>query len=184
MNVLALRIAPTIERESRGAHRRGAVERVGGLDEVDVRIIEALQRNGRDPFRRIAASIGVSEATVRARYGRLRDLGVLQVTAVTNPLGLGFEAIAMVGVRTSGPLDPIADELARWPEAEYVVVTAGQFDLLVELVCADRAQLLEVTNRIRALEGVVSTESFVYLDLWKQVYDWGVHRDGPKGESE
>lgn len=177
MNVLALRIASTIEHESKRSHKRGAVERVGGLDEVDVRIIEALQRNGRDPFRRIAASIGVSEATVRARYGRLRDLGVLQVTAVTNPLGLGFEAIAMLGIRTSGPLEPIADELARWPEAEYVVVTAGQFDLLVELVCADRAQLLEVTNRIRALEGVVSTESFVYLDLWKQVYDWGVRRE-------
>ncbi|MFN8223643.1 MAG: Lrp/AsnC family transcriptional regulator [Gaiellales bacterium] len=177
-----MRITPTAELTGRAAAEgRGAVERARGLDAVDCSIIEALQRNGRASFRRIAAAIGVSEATVRARYARLRDLGILQVTAVTNPLGLGFDAIAMVGIRVSGPLEPIADELASWPEAEYVVVTAGQFDLLVELVCADRAHLLETTNRIRTLDNVLQTESFVYLDLWKQVYDWGV-RPQPTAE--
>jgi Lrp/AsnC family transcriptional regulator for asnA, asnC and gidA len=68
----------------------------------------------------------------------------------------------------------VADEIVRWAEADYVVVTAGQFDLLVEVVCADRRGLLDVTNRIRALDGVVSTESFLYLEMWKQLYDWGV----------
>ena len=170
----------------RGSSRvgRGAVERARGIDAVDRRIIEALQRNGREPFRRIAAKIGVSEATVRARYARLRDLDVLQVTAVTNPLGLGFEAMAMVGIRVSGPIEQVADELTRWPEAEYVVATAGQFDVLVELVCADRGHLLEVTNRIRALDEVVSTESFVYLELWKQLYDWGVRSHDERGVVE
>jgi Lrp/AsnC family transcriptional regulator for asnA, asnC and gidA len=157
----------------RSDHNRGAVGGRRGLDRIDQSIIEALQKNGRASFRRIAADIGISEATVRARYGRLCDDDILQVTGVTNPLGLGFEAMAMVGVRTSGAPEPVADELAKWDEAGYVVVTAGQYDILVELVCADRRELLDLTSRIRALDGVVSTESFLYLAMWKQLYDWG-----------
>ncbi len=158
---------------------RGPVVRARRVDAVDKGIIEALQRNGREPFRRIAATLGVSEATVRARYARLCEDNILKVTGVTNPLGLGFEAQAMVGVRTGGPPETVADEIARWPEAEYVVVTAGQFDVLVELVCADRRALLDVTNRIRSLDDVVSTESFLYLELWKQLYEWGAHVHEP-----
>jgi Lrp/AsnC family transcriptional regulator, regulator for asnA, asnC and gidA len=157
--------------------RRGAVTRAPGIDAIDRSIIEALQKNGRESFRRIARRVGVSEATVRARYQRLCGDGILQVTGVTNPLGLGFEAQAMVGVRTAGAPEPVAEEIARWAEADYVVVTAGQFDLLVELVCADRRHLLDLTNRMRSLEGVVSTESFLYLELWKQLYDWGARAD-------
>jgi Lrp/AsnC family transcriptional regulator, regulator for asnA, asnC and gidA len=78
-----------------------------------------------------------------------------------------------VGIRTGGAPEPVANEIAKWDEADYVVITAGQFDILVEIVCADRRQLLDLTNRIRAVEGVVSTESFLYLELWKQLYDWG-----------
>ena len=182
------RPAPARARSQRGAasagatgsgRQRGPVSRAPGLDHVDRGIIEALQRNGRESFRRIAASLGVSEATVRARYARLCDQNILQVTGVTNPLGLGFEAQAMVGVRTTGPPERVADEIAQWDEADYVVVTAGRFDVLVEVVCADRHGLLDVTNRIRRLPEVVSTESFLYLELWKQLYDWGVGSDGP-----
>jgi Lrp/AsnC family transcriptional regulator for asnA, asnC and gidA len=157
----------------RSSENRGAVGPGRGLDTVDQAIIEALQKNGRESFRRIAADVGVSEATVRARYSRLCDDNILQVTGVTNPLGLGFDAMAMVGIRTAGAPEPVADEIAKWDEAGYVVVTAGQYDILVELVCADRRQLLDLTSRIRSLEGVVSTESFLYLALWKQLYDWG-----------
>ena len=153
--------------------RRGAVSRARSIDGVDKAIIEALQKNGRESFRRIARRIGVSEATVRSRYGRLCADNILQVTGVTNPLGLGFEAMAMVGIKTAGPPEPVADELAKWDEADYVVITAGQFDILVEVVCADRRHLLDLTNRMRGLDTVVSTESFLYLDLWKQLYDWG-----------
>ena len=153
--------------------RRGAVVKPRRIDPVDKGIIEALQRNGREPFRRIAGKLGVSEATVRARYARLCDDNILQVTGVTNPLGLWFESQAMIGVRTTGPPDPVADEIARWDEADYVVVTAGQFDILVEIVCGDRRDLLDITNRIRAIDGVASTETFLYLELWKQLYDWG-----------
>jgi Lrp/AsnC family transcriptional regulator, regulator for asnA, asnC and gidA len=164
--------------------RRGPVSRPRQLDRVDRAIIEALQKNGREPFRRIAAGLGISEATVRARYARLRDDDILQVTGVTNPLGLGFEAQAMVGVRTSGPPEPVAEEIARWDEAGYVVVTAGQFDVLVELVCVDRKHLLELTNRMRGIDGVTSTETFLYLELCKQVYDWGVNPARSEGRSD
>jgi Lrp/AsnC family transcriptional regulator for asnA, asnC and gidA len=153
---------------------RGPVTRGRRIDALDRRIIEALQANGRESFRRIATSAGVSEATVRARYARLCEDNVVQVTAVTNPLALGFEAMAMVGIRTSGSPEPLADAIAKWDEAGYVVISAGRFDLLVELICADRRHLLELSNRLRALDGVVSTETFLYLDLWKLLYDWGV----------
>ena len=160
------------------AAERGPVGRPRSIDELDRRIIEALQENGRESFRRIADQLDVSEATIRNRYARLRDDGVLQVTGVTNPLGLGFDAQAMLGVKTNGPPEVVADAIAAWREADYVVITAGQFDLLVELVCTDRRHLLDVINRVRSLEGVVSTESFVYLDLWKQLYNWGTRGNG------
>src|SRR5207302_11104379 len=158
--------------------RRGPVRAPRQIDGLGQGIIEALQENGRESFRRIAAELGVSEATVRARYTRLSSEEILQVVAVTNPLGLGFEQ-ALVGVKTTGAPQPMADEIASWPEADYVVVTAGQYDLLVELVAADRRDLLEVTNRMRALDGVASTETILYMQMVKQLYDWGtrVHED-------
>jgi Lrp/AsnC family transcriptional regulator for asnA, asnC and gidA len=171
---LALRSpdAQPVRLADRVDQRRGAVTPARRVDELDRRIIEALQENGRDSFRRIAGLLGVSEATVRARYARLTNEGVLQVVAVTNPLGLGFDQ-ALVGVRTSGPPSEVADEISRWPEADYVVVTAGQFDLVVEVVASDRREMLALTDRMRALDGVVSTETFFYLEMWKQLYDWG-----------
>ena len=176
-------------RTARGRHyrkeqheSRGPVSQGRRLDDIDRALIEALQLNGRDSFRRIATEVGVSEATIRARYQRLCEDDILQVTAVTNPLGLGFGAQAMVGIRTAGPPGEVAEEVAGWDEAGYVVVTAGQFDLLVELVCADAGHLLDLTNRIRTLEGVVSTESFLYLELRKQLYDWGARvAEAPDG---
>jgi Lrp/AsnC family transcriptional regulator for asnA, asnC and gidA len=156
---------------------RGPVSAPRDIDALDEGIIEELQANGRAPFRRIAARLGVSEATVRARYTRLSADNILQVVAVTNPLGLGFEQ-ALVGVKVAGSPHPVAEEISSWAEADYVVVTAGQYDLIVELVASDRRELLELTNRMRALDGVVSTETFLYLDLVKQLYDWGARVDG------
>jgi Lrp/AsnC family transcriptional regulator, regulator for asnA, asnC and gidA len=162
-----------LRRPEQRERQRGPVSAAPNLDGVDKRLIEALQHNGREPFRRIAAEVGVSEATIRARYQRLCEENILQVTGVTNPLGLGFEAQAMVGIRTSGPPEPVAEEIAQWDEADYVVITAGQFDVLVEILCSDRRELLDATNRMRAIEDVVSTETFLYLELRKQLYDWG-----------
>jgi Lrp/AsnC family transcriptional regulator, regulator for asnA, asnC and gidA len=171
-NRLALRRAAAQPAQAVLDGRRGPVSAPRRIDELDQRIVEALQASGRESFRAIAARLGVSEATVRARYARLCDDDILQVVAVTNPLALGFEQ-ALIGVKTAGSPQPVADEIAGWPEADYVVVTAGQYDLVVEIVVADRRDLLELTNRMRDLDGVVSTETFLYLDLVKQLYDWG-----------
>ncbi len=170
---LALRVARARPYTKAQDQSRPAAEQARRLDSVDRAVIEALQQNGRASFRRIASDVGVSEATIRARYQRLCDDGVVQVTAVTNPMGLGFGAMAMVGVRTSGPPIEVADVIAGWDESSYIVVAAGRFDVLVELVCTDLAHLLEVTSRMRGLDGVVSTETFPYLELRKELYDWG-----------
>ena len=161
---------------------RGPVTRPRSLDIVDRGIIEALQANGREPFRRIAARLGVAEATVRARYGRLVEDDVLQVIGITNPLGLGFDAQALFGVNTAGAPEPVADEISSWTESSYVVVAAGRFDVLAELLCFDRRHLLELTNRVRAIPDVVSTETFPYLQLAKQVYSWGTHLDAENAD--
>ena len=147
------------------------------IDDLDRRVIEALQVNGREPFRRIADQLGVAEGTVRTRYERLVADGVVQVTGVTNPLSLGFEAAAMIGVRTSGPPEAVADVIGAWTEVCYVVVTAGRFDLLVEVVCTDATHLLALTNRLRALDGVADTETMTYLKLCKQLFDWGTRNE-------
>jgi Lrp/AsnC family transcriptional regulator, regulator for asnA, asnC and gidA len=144
------------------------------LDDLDRRIIAALQENGRIPFSQLARELGVSEATIRNRYQRLGDAEVVQVVGITNPLSLGFESSALVGVRVSGSPMDVARELATWKEAMYVVVTAGQFDVVAEMICRDRLHLVEAVSRVRQLEGVVSTETLVYLALVKQLYNWGV----------
>jgi Lrp/AsnC family transcriptional regulator for asnA, asnC and gidA len=173
----AIRDAAAMARSEADSGGRGPVSRPRSLDRVDQTIIEALQENGRESFRRIASRAGVAEATVRARYARLCADNILQVTGVTNPLGLGFEAEALVGVNTAGSPEPVADEIASWDESSYVVITAGRFDVIVELVCTDRRHLLELTNRIRELDSVVTTETFPYLQLCKQVYAWGARLD-------
>jgi Lrp/AsnC family transcriptional regulator for asnA, asnC and gidA len=144
------------------------------LDELDGQIIEALQENGRLPFSQLGRELGVSEATIRNRYQRLVEADLLQVVGVTNPLTLGFDSSALVGVRVAGSPMDIAKELATWKEAAYVVVTAGQFDVVAEMICSDRLHLMEVVSRVRQLEEVVSTETLVYLALVKQLYNWGV----------
>jgi Lrp/AsnC family transcriptional regulator, regulator for asnA, asnC and gidA len=155
---------------------RGPVTRPRSLDEVDRGIIEALQANGRASFRGVAQDVGVAEGTVRSRYARLVEDGILQVTGVTNPLGLGFDAMAMIGIKTTGDPEPVADTIAAWDESSYVVVSAGRFDVLVEVICNDRHHLLEITSRARAVSGVVTTETFLYLNLAKQVFAWGTNR--------
>jgi Lrp/AsnC family transcriptional regulator for asnA, asnC and gidA len=144
------------------------------LDEISKRIVEQLQEDGRRPYATIGKAVGLSEAAVRQRVQRLLDSGVMQIVAVTDPLQVGFARQAMVGVTVSGDVAPVADQLAAMPEVDYVVITAGSFDLLAEVVCEDDDHLLEVAaRRIRALPGVRSTEIFVYLKLRKQLYNWG-----------
>jgi Lrp/AsnC family transcriptional regulator for asnA, asnC and gidA len=141
------------------------------LDAVSLAIIEQLQEDGRRSYAAIGKAVGLSEAAVRQRVQKLLDLGVMQIVAVTDPLTVGFHRQAMVGINVEGDIDPVADALTAMAEVEYVVVTAGSFDLLAEVLSEDDDHLLEVINkRIRGLPGVRSTESFVYLKLKKQTY--------------
>src|SRR5262249_29323463 len=148
-------------------------------DDLDRRIIEALQENGRTPFLKLAEALGVSEGTIRSRYHRLCDADMLQVVGVTNPLRLGFDSSALVGIKVAGSPIDIADVIAGWGEAGLVVCPAGQFDGVDELICPDRLHLMEVLPRIRELDEVVSSETFVYLALVKQLYNWGVPERAP-----
>ena len=144
------------------------------LDEINKRIIEHLQRDGRMSYATLAKTIGLSEAAVRQRVQRLLDGGLMQIVAVTDPLTLGFARQAMVGVKVTGDLRAVADELATIPEVDYVVICAGGYDLLVELVCTDDQHLLDLLNdKIRTVKGVAATETFMYLKLAKQTYAWG-----------
>ena len=145
------------------------------LDDVSKAIIEQLQQDGRRSYAAIGKVVGLSEAAVRQRVQRLIDSGVMQVVAVTDPLELGFARQAMIGIKAVGELDSIADELAAMDEVDYVVITAGSYDLLAEVVCESDGHLLEVlSTRIRKIPNVVSTETFMYLELRKQTYSWGV----------
>ena len=145
------------------------------VDDTDRAIIEQLQADGRISYTRLGAAIGLSEAAARQRVQRLMDGGVIQVVAVTNPLSLGYRRMAMIGVRTEGPTDGIAAALEAFPDIEYLVVTAGSFDLMCEVVVPDDTSLLHLTNRIRSVPGVSNTETFIYLSLVKQTYSWGAH---------
>jgi Lrp/AsnC family transcriptional regulator, regulator for asnA, asnC and gidA len=143
------------------------------LDDISKQIIEQLQEDGRRSYASIGKAVGLSEAAVRQRVQRLQEAGVMQIVAVTDPLTLGFNRQAMIAIKTDGDLEKVADQLADMDEIDYVVISAGSFDVLAEVVCEDDDHLLEILSRVRAVPYVTSTETFVYLKLRKQTYSWG-----------
>jgi Lrp/AsnC family transcriptional regulator, regulator for asnA, asnC and gidA len=143
------------------------------LDDLSKQIIEQLQADGRRSYAAIGKAVGLSEAAVRQRVQRLVEAGAMQIVAVTDPMSLGFHRQTMIGVRCGGDLERVADDLAGMDEIDYVVITAGSFDLLIEVVCEDDQHLLEILGRVRAIPSVTATETFVYLKLRKQTYSWG-----------
>ncbi|GIJ53015.1 Lrp/AsnC family transcriptional regulator [Virgisporangium aurantiacum] len=144
------------------------------LDETNKLIIEQLQRDGRMSYAALAKVVGLSEAAVRQRVQRLLDGNVMQIVAVTDPLTLGFTRQVMIGIKVTGDLRSVADALAAVPEIDYVVMCAGGYDLLAEMVCTDDDHLLKLLNdTVRMIPGVTATETFVYLKLAKQTYSWG-----------
>lgn len=152
--------------------RDGAAPMV--LDATSKAIIEQLQQDGRRSYATIARAVGLSEAAVRQRVQRLIETGVMQIVAVTDPLTVGFSRQALIGLSVEGDLNAVADRLTQIPEVDYVVISAGSFDLLVEVVCADDEHLFMLLNdKIRSIPGVRGTETFVYLRLCKQTYTWG-----------
>ncbi len=144
-----------------------------GLDDISKQIVEQLQQDGRRSYAAIGKAIGLSEAAVRQRVQRLLDGGAMQIVAVTDPMTVGFRRQAMIGIRCGGDLEQVADQLAGLDQIDYVVITAGSFDLLIEAVCEDDDQLLEILSQVRSIESVTTTETLVYLKLRKQTYSWG-----------
>ncbi|NQV06264.1 AsnC family transcriptional regulator [bacterium] len=144
------------------------------LDDKDLQIIAALQINGRANFAELATGIDLSQAAIRLRVNRLLDSGVLDIVAITDPLRIGFTVQAMIGLTVDGDIEAISKEIGTRQYAVYVVLTAGRFDLLVEVLCVDNDHLLDVMSDLRGLPGVSSVEANTYLRLTKQTYAWGM----------
>jgi len=145
-----------------------------GMDVASKAIIRELQRDGRTSYAELGKRVGLSEAAVRQRVGKLTDAGVMQIVAVTDPSQLGFHRQAMIGIRVTGDARTVADTIKSIEQVDYLVLTTGRFDMLAELVCVDDNELREVLHgSIRTTPGVVDTETFTYLSLEKEHYDWG-----------
>jgi Lrp/AsnC family transcriptional regulator for asnA, asnC and gidA len=156
------------------------------LDEVDKRIIGALQADGRRPYSRIAADLGVSESVVRYRAQKLEQAGVLQVVGIADPLRIGFDRMALIGLKVRpGTLDAVCREVTAFPETSYVAAIAGSYDVIVEVVCRDTAHFTELlTQRLHHVDGVLSAESFLVLEIHKMAYGWGVGEVATTAEGE
>jgi Lrp/AsnC family transcriptional regulator, regulator for asnA, asnC and gidA len=165
--------SPAAGRRNRAVRSQGSGAMRTPLDDTSKRIVEQLQQDGRRSYAAIGKAVGLSEAAVRQRVQRLLDSGVMQIVAVTDPMTLGFHRQTMIGIKCEGDLERVADHLACMDEIDYVVITSGSFDLLVEVVCEDDDHLLEILSRVRMAPTVTSTETFVYLKLRKQTYSWG-----------
>ena len=146
------------------------------LDDLDKGVIGALQAEGRRPYSRIAQELGVSESVVRYRVQRLEQSGMLQVVGIADPLRLGFDRMALIGLKVRpGTLQQVCKAVTAFPETSYVAATAGGFDAIVEVICRDTAHFGELlTGRLHAVDGVVSAESFFVLEIYKMAYGWGV----------
>jgi Lrp/AsnC family transcriptional regulator for asnA, asnC and gidA len=142
------------------------------LDQIDEKILKALRADGREAFSQIAEQLNVSPGMIRQRYNRLVELGYLKVVAVTNPLKMGMRTMALIGVRTTGDrMLQVADQIAEFPEVVYLIVVSGRYDLMLEVMCRDHAELLQfLTEKLYRIEGVRETESFMHLKIVKEVY--------------
>ena len=144
------------------------------LDSVSKAIISQLQEDGRRAYAAIGKAVGLSEAAVRQRVQKLVDTGVMQIVAVTDPMQIGFARQALIAISVTGDVELVAEQLGKIDEVDYIVVTAGSFDLFAEIVVEDDEHLLRIVNdRIRTIDGITRTESFLYLKLVKQTYNWG-----------
>ena len=144
------------------------------VDDIDLKIINFLNKDGRTPFAQIAKELGVSTGMIRQRYQRLVQDGVLQIVAITNPLLMGFATMAQIGIKADvSRLEEIADEIAKFEEVIYLVLLTGSYDLHVEVVCRDNTHLLNfLTKKLHAVEGVKGAETFMYLRIAKENYGW------------
>lgn len=146
------------------------------LDEIDRKLIAALQIDGRTPFSVLAQDLGMSASSVRYRVQRLQDSGLFQIVGIANPLNIGFDRLALIGITCdAGSAPQVCEALAELPETSYVVLTSGSFDVMVEVVCRDIDHYTELMfGTLQKIPGVAHTESFFVLKAHKLAYGWGV----------
>lgn len=146
------------------------------LDEIDRQLIAVLQQDGRKSFKEIAEETGIPASSVRYRVQRLEESGTLQIVGIANPLSIGFDRLALIGVRCApGKARKVCQALAELEESSYVVLTTGSYDVMVEVVCRDLAHYTELLyDRLQLIDGVSATETFFVLEAHKLAYGWGV----------
>jgi Lrp/AsnC family transcriptional regulator for asnA, asnC and gidA len=144
------------------------------MDEVDRLILQALQEDGRTPFTQIAKIAGVSETTIRSRYRNLVEEGVVHTVSIVDPFALDFNAPAMIGISAEpGKIEQVARSISELPEVSYLVMTLGQYDLLVEVYCRNLPHLTQlVTQQIQLVPGVRETQILVVAKIYKLSYRW------------
>jgi Lrp/AsnC family transcriptional regulator for asnA, asnC and gidA len=145
------------------------------IDALDRKIIALLQPDGRRPFSDIAAELGVSEGTVRQRYQRLVNAGVLQIVGVADPFKIGFHSMAMIGVNVAidgaTTVNDVAQAITAFPEVSYVVMSTGGFDLLVEVIMESNTDLVDfLQEKLHRVKGVRRTETFMILRVYKMSF--------------
>lgn len=142
------------------------------VDDLDRRIIALLQSNGRRPFAGIGDELMISEGTVRQRYRRLVDSGVLQVVGVADPFKIGYSTMAMIGINVAieanHGVDAVATDISTFPEVSYAVMSTGSFDLIVEVIMPTHEQFARfLTETLHRVPGVRRTETFMLLRVYK-----------------
>jgi Lrp/AsnC family transcriptional regulator, regulator for asnA, asnC and gidA len=142
------------------------------IDPVDLKIIEALRKDGRVAFAQIAEQLKVSPGMIRQRYNRLVELGYLKVVAVTNPMSMGVRTMALIGISTDGgKMLKVAEQIAKLDEVVYLVVVSGRYDIVIEVFCRDHEDLLKfLTEKLAKVDGIRETESFMHLKIMKEIY--------------
>jgi len=142
------------------------------LDDIDLKIIEALRKDGRIAFTTIAEQLSVSPGMIRQRYNRMVDQGFLKIVAITNPVRMGFRTMAMIGIRAEGSkLLEVAEKVSQLDEVIYMIISSGRFDIFAEVICRDHEELLRfITEKLSTIDGVRESESFMHLKIVKEVY--------------
>ncbi len=144
------------------------------IDDTDREIIRLLQIDGRTSYSQLGRTVGLSDAAARQRVNRLTAEGYIDIVAVTDPVKMGLENQALLGICVNDDTRKVAVEIGGLDNAVYVVMTAGRFDVIAEIVTRNREEFIEVSNAVRMLPGVATVEVLPYLGITKETYDWGV----------
>lgn len=147
-------------------------------DSFDQALIDLLKRDGRMSFTDIARSLGVAVSTVRNRYNKLSEEGVLHILGWLDPVKAGYNSYnrITIDVRPSSVRDNVIQELMRIEEVAFLAVTSGGADLEINLICKDHSHFQEVMkSKIHTIQGVYNTTSTIYY----QVYKWANYELDP-----